>query len=128
MQWSNETHAGFSSAPTTWLPVAANFTECNVELQEMVESSHLKNFHELIKLREQNPTMKYGALHLAAVDDDVLAYKRYIDGDDNADMIVVVLNLGNYGKVIDLHRHLGKLPDKMRVAVASIHSTSFKPG
>ena len=72
--------------------------------------------------------MKYGALHLAAVDNDVLAYKRHIDGDDNADIIVVVLNLGTISKVVDLHHHFGKLPDKMRVAVASIHSTSFKPG
>lgn len=128
MQWSNETHAGFSSAPTTWLPVAVNFTECNVELQKMVESSHLQNFHELIKLREQNPTMKYGALHLVAIDDDVLAYKRHIDGDDTADVIVVVLNLRTFGKVVDLRHHFGKVPDKMTVAVASIHSTSFKPG
>lgn len=128
MQWSNETHAGFSSGPSTWLPVAANYTECNVELQMMVESSHLKNFHELVKLREQNPTMKYGVLHLSVVDDDVLAYKRYINGDDNADIIVVVLNLRTSNKVVDLNHHFGKLPDKMKVAVASIHSTTFKPG
>lgn len=126
-QWDDSNFAGFTSGSSTWLPVADNFTECNVKLQQHAERSYLKNVIELGKLR-RNPTMKYGELKLAAVDEDVLIYKRHIESDNNADVITVVLNLGTTDKVVDLSAHFNSLPEKMTVPVVSIHSTTIKPG
>lgn len=127
MQWDGTKNAGFSTASKTWLPVAKNYTECNVELEKWQAQSFLKNFRALIKLRE-NPTLKYGALQLVAVDDEVLAYKREIEGDTTSDVIIVVLNLGTSNKIVDLNAHFGNLPRKMKVSVASTHSKNLKPG
>lgn len=126
-QWDDSDFAGFTTGSSTWLPVADNFTECNVKLQLNAERSHLKNVIELGKLR-RNPTMKYGELEIAAVDEDVLIYKRQIAGDDKADVITVVLNLGTTDKVVDLSAHFNALPGEMTVPVVSIHSTTIKPG
>lgn len=127
MQWDSSKNAGFSLGSTTWLPVAENFTQCNVELQKSVERSHLNVVHELAKLRE-NPTMKYGGIHIVAVDDDLLVYKRQIYGNaTDADVIVIALNLGTTDKVVDLNHHLSELPEKMDVSVVSIHSTTINP-
>lgn len=127
MQWDSSKNAGFSLASNTWLPVAENFTQCNVELQKSVERSHLNVIHELAKLRE-NPTMKYGGIQIVAVDDDLLVYKRQIYGNGTADVIVIALNLGTSDKVVDLNHHLSELPEKMDVSVVSIHSTAISPG
>ncbi|XP_031624579.1 probable maltase [Contarinia nasturtii] len=127
MQWDNTKNAGFSDAETTWLPVAENFTECNVKLEKSQPQSFLKNFRRLITLRE-NPTIKYGTLQLAAIDEEVLAYKREIEGDPKADIIVMVLNLGTSNKTVDLKAHFSNLPKNMRVSIVSIHSKTIKPG
>ncbi|XP_055312583.1 maltase A1-like [Sitodiplosis mosellana] len=127
MQWDSSQNAGFSSASLTWLPVADNFTECNVELQRNLDRSFLKNVIELGKLR-RTKTLKYGGLQLAAVDEDVLVYKRQIAGDATADVIAVVLNLGTIDKYFDLTYYLSALPEKMTVSVVSIHSTTINPG
>lgn len=121
-QWDDSVHAGFSTSEKTWLPVATNYTDCNVALQESQKNSHLKIFRELISLR-QTPTMKYGGLQMTAVDDDLLVYKRQIEGQTDADIYAVVLNLGTSNKVLDLSASLGGLPKKMNIAIASIHST-----
>lgn len=126
-QWDDSNFAGFTSGSATWLPVADNFTECNVKLQQNTERSYLKNVIELGKLR-RNPTMKYGKLELAAADEDVLIYKRQIEDNDKADVITVVLNLGTTDKIVDLSAHFNALPEQMTVPVVSIHSTTIKPG
>lgn len=119
-QWDSSANSGFSIAEKTWLPLADNYTECNVELQESQENTHLKVFRQLITLRG-SPTLKYGGLQIEAVDDDVLVYKRQIDGQD-ADVFVVVLNLGTTDKVVDLNASLSGVPSKLKVAVSSIQS------
>lgn len=122
-QWNSDKNAGFSTSNKTWLPVANNYTDCNVELEESQENSHLKVFRELIALRETS-TIKYGGLELNTADDDVLVYKRQIEGQSDADIYAVVLNLGSKNKVIDLNASLSGLPQQMNVVVTSIHSTS----
>lgn len=123
-QWDSGTNSGFSSAAKTWLPLAANYTECNVALQETQENSHLKIFRQLISIRT-NPTLKYGGLQLNAVDDDILVYKRQIDGQTvkEAEIVVVVLNLGTADKVVNVSASLDGIPSELKVVVSSIHST-----
>lgn len=128
MQWDSTKNAGFSSADKTWLPVAENFTENNVELQKSQKRSFLKNFRLLTTLR-QNPTMKYGTLQLVPIDNDVLAYKRELEnGQKDADIIVVVLNLEGWEKTIDLNHHFQNLPKSMKAAIVSIHAEALNPG
>lgn len=127
MQWDSTKNAGFSSAETTWLPLAENYTNNNVELQKSLKRSYLKNFRLLSTLR-QNPTFKYGTLQLVAVDNDVLAYKREISDRPDADIIVVVLNLEGWEKTIDLNHHFENLPKTMKAAIVSIHSETLIPG
>lgn len=126
MQWNDKKNAGFTLGDTTWLPVAKNYTECNVELQERQEKSHLKIFRELIELRK-TPTFTTGALELNAVD-GVLIYKRAIEDNANADIYVIALNLSGNDKFVDLSANLKGLPLEMKVVIASLHSTGLKTG
>lgn len=120
-QWDDSKNAGFSPADRTWLPMALNYTDCNVKLQRSQDKSHLKVFRALISLR-QSATFKYGGLEVNAVDDDLLVFKREIEGQDDADIIVVVLNLGTSRKTVDLSSIFAGLPSKLQVAISSIHS------
>lgn len=121
MHWNDEVNAGFSFASKTWLPVASNHTENNVQLQKSQVISHLKVFRQLMALR-QNPAMKYGDLKMSAVNKDVLIYKRSIDDSDDADVVIVLLNLGQSYQPVELPHYFQNLPQQMKVVVASIHS------
>ncbi|XP_037034887.1 maltase A1-like [Bradysia coprophila] len=125
-QWDSSKNSGFSSADKTWLPVADNFTDCNVQQQLRESQSHLKVFNRLMELRKQ-PTMKYGDLEIKAVDEELLVYKRQMTDDPDADIVIVVLNLERNSKIIDLGELFNGLPKQMKVVVTSIHSP-FEPG
>lgn len=56
MQWNTQEHAGFSTGPTTWLPVNDNFKRINVETEQTSEESHLKVYQGLTKIRTQVET------------------------------------------------------------------------
>lgn len=120
-QWNDEKNSGFSFANSTWLPVANNYTDNNVALQKSEILSHVKVFRQLMALR-QNPTMKNGGLQISAVNKDVLVYKREIEGQDDADIIVVLLNLGIAYRPVELNYYFKNLPRQMKVLAASIHS------
>lgn len=126
-QWDSSKHAGFSSGAKTWLPVDMNYTHSNVEMQNKEERSHLKVFRQLINLR-QNPTLKYGAFQIKAVDSRMLVYKRQIYEQHDADIFVVILNLSVYNKEVNLYHHLSDLPPRFEVVVSSIHSKSLVNG
>lgn len=84
----------------------------------------MKVFRQLITIR-QNPTMKYGAMKMSAVNKDVLIYKRSIDDDDNnsdADVFIVITNLGPSYRPVTLSYYFRNLPLQMKVVAASIHS------
>lgn len=70
----------------------------------------------------QNPTMKYGGFEISAVNKDVLIYKRSIDDNVDADVIVVLLNLGQSYRPVGLSYYFRNLPQQMKVVAASIHS------
>lgn len=126
-QWDSSKNAGFSKGQKTWLPVDMNYTHSNVAIQNKEERSHLKVFRQLINLR-QNPTMKYGAFQIKAIDSRSLVYKRQIYGQHDADIFVVLLNMDVNYKNINLYHHLNDLPQKFEVVVSSIHSKSLVNG
>lgn len=126
-QWSFGRNSGFSTAKKTWLPLASNYTLNNVALQSILPRSHLKVFRDLADLRK-NPTMKYGSLEIDAYDPEILLYKRSIDTDPNADIVVVILNFEGNQKTINLNDKLSGLPAKMQVVTSSIHSKTLIKG
>lgn len=76
MQWTNGTGAGFSSSSNTWLPLNDNYKNLNVEAQLKTEESHIKVYHELLKLRNTD-TWRYGSYESRSLSNDrVLGFTR----------------------------------------------------
>lgn len=128
-QWDDSINAGFSTASSTWLPVAENYTINNVKVQRSQTRSHLNVFKKLSLLR-QNPTMKHGAFDIKAFNDDnVIVYKRQMTKALESDVFVIVLNLSSSKQIVRLTDVFEeRLPIYMTVAIASIHSTTIVPG
>ncbi|MEY3953924.1 MAG: Oligo,6-glucosidase 1 [Pseudomonadota bacterium] len=77
MPWSSTlTHAGFSTAPKTWLPVAPEHVRHSVDTQTHDKSSLLLFFQHLLKWRRQQPALIHGSLTLLPEHPQVLAYIR----------------------------------------------------
>lgn len=138
MQWNFCKNSGFSTANKTWIPVANNYTECNVELQKSQPISHLHVFRQLIQLRK-NPTIKHGDLEIKAINKDVLVYKRQINKYSKhattkciakkPDVFVIILNLGSADETVCVSCIFGRhVSRQMEVMVASIQSTTLIPG
>lgn len=138
MQWNSCPNAGFSTASKTWIPVANNYTECNVELQQSQAVSHLKVFRKLTKLRT-SPTMKHGDLDIRAINENVLIYKRQIKKHskhakskcvaDKPDVFVIILNLGPADETVCVNCIFGRhVSQQMKVMVASVQSRTLTAG
>lgn len=76
-QWNDQKNAGFSSAEKTWLPVANNYKQINVQTESIGERSHLKVYNSLQVLRREN-TMKNGDFRYAALGKHVVSIARYV--------------------------------------------------
>lgn len=120
MQWDGTTNAGFSTAENTWLPIVSNYDQVNVELQKLNIRSHLNVFQKLINLRTR-PALMYGEATFKDVNEHVLVIKRQINGDANADVIVVILNFGAHDQRVNVKDALPDLPDQMETYVSSVH-------
>src|SRR5258708_10199156 len=57
MQWSAGANAGFSSGPSTWLPVGPDYAARNVEAESHDPASLLHYYKTLIRLRKCNPPL-----------------------------------------------------------------------
>lgn len=66
---------GFSSSPTTWLPVHPNYQMVNLKAQQLADRSHFKLYKRLADIR-QHQTMLYGTFKPLAINKYVLAYVR----------------------------------------------------
>lgn len=122
-QWNDQKNAGFSFADKTWLPVADNYTSCNVNLQQGVPKSHLSVFRKLIFSRVDS-AMKYGGLKIDAVNDNVLVYTREEENVERSKVFLIILNIGNEDETIHLQDNplFKSLPRSMEVIVTSIES------
>lgn len=87
MQWDGGAQAGFSRAPTTWLPVGADYRSVNVAAQWRDPGSLLNWTARLIALRRSEPGLRDGPMTLLqGTGPDLLAWRR---GD-----VLVALNMG----------------------------------
>ncbi|HEV2577022.1 MAG TPA: alpha-glucosidase [Acidobacteriaceae bacterium] len=98
MQWTPGLDAGFSTAKTTWLPIAPDYKTVNVQTESGEPGSLLNWYKELIELRRTNPALHDGGfVMLDAGDADVLAYVR-----TGSKPVVVAINMSAQAKTVSL--------------------------
>jgi len=92
MQWdTSNAQAGFSTNPTTWLPVPPNYRTVNVQT-EAADADSLLNWHRrLIALRRSNSALRSGrTVMLDQINVSVLTYARV---GAHGETILVSLNM-----------------------------------
>jgi alpha-glucosidase len=109
MQWDDTKNAGFSTAQTTWLPVAADYITKNVKAEQSNPDSLLNWHRKLIAMRRTDPTLREGdTIMLDTTNRSVLSYIR--KGSDDHPSILVVLNFTGERKVISFDTRRDRLP------------------
>ena len=97
MLWSTEPGAGFSAA-TPWLPLSADHTQRNVEVQRAEPDSMLELYRALLALRRARPSLSLGSYAELDTGETVLGYARELGGVRD----VVLLNIGSERQPITL--------------------------
>jgi alpha-glucosidase len=97
MQWSAISGAGFTTG-TPWLPLADDYTTCNVAALRDQPNSILALYHRLIALRRTEPALSVGEFASLPESGDVMAYLRKA-GDRR---LLIVLNFASHGSSFDL--------------------------
>ena len=101
MQWDDSKNAGFSTAATTWLPVAENYHTTNVKTEEGNPDSLLNWHKKLIAMRRSDTTLRDGKqVMLDETNPFVLSYARESVGENPA--IIVALNFTGEPRTITL--------------------------
>ncbi|KAH8316609.1 hypothetical protein KR067_011746 [Drosophila pandora] len=118
-QWSGAQDAGFSNASKTWLPIALDYKQVNVERERQRPLSHLNVFKQLWQLRNQSKTLQFGNTKVKAVSDAVLAVMRYHQEDST---LVTVLNIFDGVETINLQQSFPGLPTQFKVLVVTERS------
>jgi alpha-glucosidase len=93
--------------PEPWLPFPPDAEERSVERQRGDESSILYLYRRLLSARRNSPALAVGTLELLDAPDDVVLYRRTLDGDER----LVAIHFGDAPAELDLPAH--------RVEVAS---------
>lgn len=89
MQWTSGYHAGFSNAPTTWLPVDQSFKHTNVEASQNSHNSLLNHYKKLLALRRASSALTEGSFELfGECETNVLGYWRRSE----LESVLVLLN------------------------------------
>lgn len=87
MQWSGEAYAGFSDREP-WISSPENYRKINAEAEREEDDSILSFYKQLIRLRKEKKVISDGKIAFLEEDnEDVLAYRRYLDGEE-----LIVLN------------------------------------
>jgi alpha-glucosidase len=89
MQWDVSPHAGFG-AHEPWLPIAADFAQVNVAVENDDPGSILSLYRQLLRLRRQRVALSVGGYQAIAARGAVLAYVRH----SNDERLLIVANLG----------------------------------
>jgi alpha-glucosidase len=106
MQWDDSRNAGFSSAATTWLPVAADYATKNVKAEQAQPDSILNWHKQLIALRKRSPTLRDGRMvMLDETNPSVLSFVR--QGAAGQPSVVVALNCTAQPQTISLDPKAG---------------------
>ncbi|KAH8285193.1 hypothetical protein KR054_006032 [Drosophila jambulina] len=118
-QWSDAQDAGFSNASKTWLPVALDYKQVNVELEKQKPLSHLNIFKQLWHLRQQSRTLQRGETEVMALSDAVLAVKRSLQHEST---LLTLMNIYDGVETVNLQQTFKDLPPQLRVVVITERS------
>jgi alpha-glucosidase len=100
MQWTPGPQAGFSTDPTTWLPIPPSYKTINVQTESKEPGSILRWYEQLIELRRSNPALHEGTMTmLDTTNPSVLSFVRTA-GDAS---VVVAVNCTATPQTITLH-------------------------
>ncbi|KAL0894367.1 hypothetical protein ABMA27_012990 [Loxostege sticticalis] len=116
--WDSSTSAGFSTNTSTWLPIAQDYREINLEAQKEAPRSHYKVYKALSYLRRSETTLSHGHHHIQALTQNVLVVVRYLV---TYDTIVLLFNVGTVPDTADLTR-VEMITGPLTVYESSIHS------
>lgn len=97
-QWDNTTSAGFSTNPSTWLPVNENYVTLNLAAQKERDDSYYAMYKAVSALRKW-PAVKRGTLNTRLLGDNVFAFSRKADGEKS---VYVAVNFANKEETVDL--------------------------
>ena len=87
MQWDSSTAAGFSTNSKTWLPVAPDYKQINVQVESKQPDSMLNWYKQLIALRRNNSALHDGDMTMLDTNNDqVIAWLR--TGPDGKKVVV----------------------------------------
>jgi alpha-glucosidase len=106
MQWNSSTAAGFSTNPHTWLPVASDYKQVNVEAESNDPNSMLNWYKKLIALRRSNPALHDGDMKMVdSGNDRIVAWTRTApDGK----VVVVACSFTAQPQTVSLAAEAGK--------------------
>ncbi|MCL4155975.1 UNVERIFIED_CONTAM: hypothetical protein GTU68_038298, partial [Idotea baltica] len=91
MVWeTSNSHAGFSSGDTTWLPVSPEHARISVATQENDPNAPIHHYRRAIALRRANPALAKGAHDGVRATGDIVHFTRSHDGT----RIFCAFNLG----------------------------------
>ncbi|TDG41738.1 hypothetical protein AWZ03_011844 [Drosophila navojoa] len=115
MHWTNGKLAGFTTGSETWLPVAADYAERNVQTERGIPLSHLNVYKRLQQLR-QEPAIQQGAAEIKAVNGYVLAVERYLSGNY---VYISLLNIFEHIENVNLNDVFSGLPSTFQYALVT---------
>ncbi|KAI8035783.1 hypothetical protein M5D96_011534 [Drosophila gunungcola] len=118
-QWTSGTNAGFSTAPKTWLPLAADYQTVNVETETAAQRSHLKIYKSLVELRKSSLTLQNGSTKYGVIGENVFVVKRYLAGSAS---IIYVANFASKGVTVNLYDFDKTLPTHLTLLIRSLQS------
>jgi alpha-glucosidase len=91
MQWTSGPMAGFTDGDDTWLPLAPDYTERNVEMQSKDPDSHLSLYRRLGELRNSSDALRHGDIRVLELDaPHVLGFVRTY----NHERLLTMVNFG----------------------------------
>ncbi|GGI75800.1 alpha-amylase family glycosyl hydrolase [Deinococcus wulumuqiensis] len=98
MQWESAPGAGFTAAGAEpWLPLADDFAQVNVQVQDNDPQSDLNYFRALTRLRREHPALVGGSYRsLDSGHADVFAFERELAGE----RLTVWLNFGGKERAV----------------------------
>ena len=101
MQWDNSTYAGFTGdSAMPWLPLPANSTVYNVQVERSNDSSMLNLYKKLAELKSNYTAFQFTNYTAILSTTEILAYTRY--HESSSDRFIIVINFSTTEQTVDL--------------------------
>ena len=102
MQWDSSTHAGFTSDDVKpWLPLPANSTEFNVQVERRDNSSMLTLYKKLAELKSKYAAFQFTNYKAVMSTKEIFAYTRY--HESSSDGFIIAINFSATKQTVRLN-------------------------